>query len=279
MSDNAPLSLLGDQVHRLDRDRFVTTLFAPADRREALFALHAFNIEVAQIRELVREPLLGRIRLQWWRDSLASRRAGQHVAHPVVDALGNAIDEFNLAPELFERFLTTRERDLLPEPLADMDALLSYADGTAGTVNSLALQVLGVSGAPADDVARSLGVAWGLTGLMRAFAFHARQGRVFLPLQSLAAEGKDMPALSKPSPGLASSARIIAREAMGHLAKARRWRRDLPRAAMPVLLTGRLAQSYLKALQKADFNLFDPVWSAPRPQPLGLFWRWLLGSC
>src|ERR1700759_2884419 len=54
-----------------DRDRSQTALFAPAERRDALFALYAFNYEVARIRESVREPMLGLIRLQWWRDALA----------------------------------------------------------------------------------------------------------------------------------------------------------------------------------------------------------------
>jgi NADH dehydrogenase [ubiquinone] 1 alpha subcomplex assembly factor 6 len=64
------LSELGRMVRRHDRDRFLTTLFAPAAERQALLALYAFNHEVAKTREVVSEPMLGRIRLQWWRDSL-----------------------------------------------------------------------------------------------------------------------------------------------------------------------------------------------------------------
>ena len=57
-------------VRAADRERFLTALFAPADRRNALFALYAFNIEIARVREAVREPLAGEIRLQWWSDAL-----------------------------------------------------------------------------------------------------------------------------------------------------------------------------------------------------------------
>jgi phytoene synthase len=44
-------------------------LFAPAPRRVLLFALYAFNAEVARIAETVREPMLGAIRLEWWRET------------------------------------------------------------------------------------------------------------------------------------------------------------------------------------------------------------------
>ena len=63
------LSTLGEVVREHDRDRFRTVLFAPADRRDALFALYAFNFEVARIPETVSQPMLGQIRLKWWMDA------------------------------------------------------------------------------------------------------------------------------------------------------------------------------------------------------------------
>ena len=53
-----------------DKNRFLATLFAPQKYRRALYALYAFNLEVARTRELAREPIPGEIRLQWWRDVL-----------------------------------------------------------------------------------------------------------------------------------------------------------------------------------------------------------------
>ena len=53
-----------NQVRQHDRDRYLTALFAPPARRPGLFALYAFNLEVAKVREAVSEPMLGHIRLQ-----------------------------------------------------------------------------------------------------------------------------------------------------------------------------------------------------------------------
>src|SRR6202045_4412867 len=66
------LSPVAALVRRHDRDRFQTVLFAPAARREALFALYAFNYEIARVRESVTEPMLGRLRLEWWREIIAA---------------------------------------------------------------------------------------------------------------------------------------------------------------------------------------------------------------
>src|ERR671936_425398 len=75
-ADTDRLSPVAALVRRHDRDRFQTALFAPAARREALFALYAFNYEIARVRERVREPILGRIRLEWWRETIAAAYEG-----------------------------------------------------------------------------------------------------------------------------------------------------------------------------------------------------------
>jgi phytoene synthase len=46
-------------VREGDKDRFLATLFAPQKYRRALHVLYAFNLEVARIRELARDPMPG----------------------------------------------------------------------------------------------------------------------------------------------------------------------------------------------------------------------------
>lgn len=279
MSSPANLSLLAEQVRRLDRDRFVTTLFAPVERREALFGLYAFNIEVAQIREMVREPLLGRIRLQWWRDTLDELRAGRVVAHPVAQALGTAFTQFSVSRAPFDQLLSARERDMEVEPPVDLAALEAYVEGTAGAITITGLEILGVRDPDALAAARSVGIAWGLTGLLRAVPFHAAAGRLYLPASLLADRGlsHDDVLASRNGPELAAVARTLAGVARDHLDAARRRKRHISRVALPGLLTAPLAERYLGALAKNGFNLFDRTWSMPRPHPLRLGWAILKG--
>ncbi|HEY0836196.1 MAG TPA: squalene/phytoene synthase family protein, partial [Azospirillum sp.] len=182
------LSYCGQQVRKYDNDRFLTCLFAPADRRDHLFALYAFNLEVAKTREVVSEPLLGQMRLQWWRDSIgAVYGEGALPQHEVVRPVAAAVEAHGLTRGHFDTLIDAREADLDDEPPASLECLVNYAEVTATPLVRLALEVLGVRGDAAADAARHAGIAHALTGILRAVPFHARQGRVMLPADRLEA--------------------------------------------------------------------------------------------
>jgi len=79
---------------------FLAALFAPGEHRGALYALYAFNIEITRVRESIREPLAGEIRLQWWNDAIAGKAAGDVEANPVAAALLAAVARYRLPSEL-----------------------------------------------------------------------------------------------------------------------------------------------------------------------------------
>src|SRR4030095_16474995 len=117
-----------EQVRRFDRDRYLTALFARPQARADLMALYAFNLEVAKTRELVREPMMGLMRQQWWRDCLAKIYAGNERRHQVVQPLAAAIRRHRLDRAPFDRLLDAREHDLGETPPADLPALVGYVD-------------------------------------------------------------------------------------------------------------------------------------------------------
>ncbi len=271
MPPTPALSHSAQQIRLYDRDRFVTGLFAPAARREDLFALYAFNLELAKLREVVREPMMGQIRLQWWRDAVAAIAAGaESPPHPVALPLAEAMRRRGLAEATLQRLIDSREADLDDQPPADMAALERYADDSSATVTDLALAVLGADSAAARQAGRHLGIAWALTGLLRAVPFHAGLGRLALPLDRLVAHGvaPHQVLAGKPSPGLQQVARDIAELARDHLRRARAAK--VERQAIPALLPGRLADGYLAALHRVDYALFAPGWAAVRPRPVML---------
>src|SRR5215207_11715913 len=83
-------------VRAADPDRYFAALFAPADKRPHLFALYAFSLEIARVREAVSDPMLGDIRLQWWRDALQGEARGDVRANPVAAALDETVVRFRL---------------------------------------------------------------------------------------------------------------------------------------------------------------------------------------
>lgn len=271
----AALSPLAAEVRRHDRDRFVTALFAPEDRREALLALYAFNLEVARTRESVSEVLLGEIRLQWWRDAIDKLYRGEELAHPVVHGLAAVIRDYKPNGALFDRLIDARAADLADEPPTTLQALEDYAEGTSSTLVALALDVLGERGEAAQRLSRAAGIGWGLVGLLRAAPFHASMRRVYLPADLLARHQltvEDVIA-NRPPPGVAQIAEIVAARAQQHLDEARRMQNDLPRKARSPLLIVPLGETYLGRLRSARFDLADRQWSAVRPPMLKLAFR------
>jgi len=252
----ACLSYCARQVRRLDYDRFLCALFAPAEGREALFALYAFNAEVARIREAVSEPLLGQVRLQWWRDAVAGIYAGTPPRHQVARPLAEAVERFSLDRAPFERLLDARAFDIEDGAPADLKALVAYAEDTSATLTALSLDILGARDEAARRAGRHIGIAWALTGLARAVPFHAGARRVYLPATLCRDAGVDFQDLFRlrPGPGLTHVVAEIADTARRHLDVARRGRGS--RRALPALLPAVLAEGYVERLRKAGFNPF-----------------------
>lgn len=269
-----PLSLVGEEVRRHDRDRFMTALFAPADRREDLFAVYAFNAEVASIREKVNEPMIGFMRLQWWRDTLDGIYGGGTAppGHPVALALAEAVKRRDLPRQPFDAILDGREQDMSDEPPPDRAALLAYARATGGGVQCLAAHVLGGTDAETAHTAEEVGTAWSMVGLLRAAAFHASQNRVYLPASDLASHGagREVVVAGVPHAAVAAVAQELGGEAARRLAEARSRRGRARAAAVPALLPAVLADGYLRRLRRLGWNVFHPDMRLVDPKPVRL---------
>ena len=112
-------------VRAADRDRYIATLFAPAEHRGALHALYASNVEITRVRELAREPLAGEIRMQWWSDVLAGERREEAGANPVAAALIETIARHGVAADKLADLIEARRFDLYDEPMASIADLES----------------------------------------------------------------------------------------------------------------------------------------------------------
>lgn len=255
-------------VRRHDHDRFLASLFVPADRRAAVWALLAFNLEIARVREAVSQPIIGQIRLQWWRDALDEIYTGKPPRrHETVEPLAAAIEAHRLTRSHFDAMIDGREFDLADEPPADLAALERYLEKTSSRLIDLELEILGVVAPAAFEAARSAGIAWGLIGLVRALPFHAAHGRLYLPADLLADAGIDRDALlaGRGSAAVAPVVKRLADRAAEHLAEVRRIRPAVPRAAIPALLPARTARLYVRRLARTRHDPFDRRVNAPDP--------------
>jgi phytoene synthase len=255
-------------VRAADRDRFLASLFAPPERRDALQALYAFNVEVARVREAAREPLPGEIRLQWWSDVLNGERSEEARAHPVASALLTTITRHGLVVSTLTNLIEASRFDLYDDPMATVGDLEAYAKSRSSVLFALAAQILG--GVGAEIAAGPAGMAHAIGGLLHAFPLHAARRQLYVPIELLERHKvlqQDIFA-GKSSAGLKaalSDLRALARE---HLRAAHRRVAALPRPIIPAFLPVALVRPSLDRLERSD-----PF--APREIPA---WRrqWLI---
>ena len=150
----------------------------PGPRREALFALYAFNYEIARVREAVTQPMLGpNPAAMVAREHRCGLRRGARRHHIVVEPLTAVIRACALTRAHFERMIDAREGDLAEVPSASLAAMEDYAEATSATLVYLALEGLTVCEPAAHKAGFHVGIGYALAGLLRAMPFHARAGR------------------------------------------------------------------------------------------------------
>jgi len=259
-------------VRGFDRDRYIADLFAPAGRRDAMFALHAFNAEVARVREAITNPLAGEVRLQWWSEALIGGARGDIRANPVAAALLDAIETYNLPRQTFFSLLDARVFDLYDDPMPSVNDLEGYAGETSSALIQLATMILsGVAERSTAEAAGHAGVAYAITGLLRAFPHHARRGQCYVPLDVLKVHGltRDDAVSGLATPALRAALgdmRVLARK---HYEMALAALSGLDPVILPAFLPLALVPGDLDRMAKPH----DPFKDVPAQPPLARVWR------
>jgi phytoene synthase len=257
-------------VRAADRDRFIASLFAPADRRPALQALCAFDAEVARVREVAHTALPGEIRLQWWSEVIARERDGEANAHPVASALLATMEKFQLRRELLLDLIEARRFDLYEDPMPTLAELETYLRRTSSSLISLAATIL--AGAEFEAVTAPAGIASGLAQILRAFPLQVARRQLFLPVDMLERHKIHLHDVfaGRSSPGLAAAFAELRDVACRHLATAGQELKALPHQAVPALLPLAVVRPWLDRSERRD--PFTPVELAPWRRQW-LIWR------
>ncbi|SOC38248.1 phytoene synthase [Rhizobium subbaraonis] len=259
-----------------DRDRYLACLLAPPDKRGPLAALYAFNAEIARVRDVVREPLPGEIRLQWWRDTLEGTGEGDAAANPLAAGVLRCITEHRLPVAVLTDMIEARIFDLYDDPMPDRAALEGYAGETASALIQLASLVLNPEKAPQSaDVAGHAGVAQAIAGILLLLPLHRRRGQIYIPADLLEATGLGAEGLLAGTDRARAASTVEAFAGLGreHLKKAAAAGKVAPenRAAfLPVAMARHVFDRAEKAGARAlDHAVVPPQW---RRQ----WWMWRL---
>ena len=223
-----------------ERDRYLAALLAPARARADLIALAAFAGEIARIPVFVSEPMIGEIRLQWWRDTLDRVAAGETGAgHPVADAIGPALARNSLSVERLHGLIDAHAARLVDAPFAGETALASNLSATEAAQFALAARMIGAGSADAEhDLIEAAGQAYGRARLLMELPATLAEQRCLLPLDRLAAHGVSIAELGGRDDrhGLAAAVREISASAVAALTRVEVGWRGLPWSVRSALL-------------------------------------------
>lgn len=225
MDTQDALAACAAHVERGDPDRFLAVMATPPAARPGLFALYAVNLEVARAPWVTREPLLARMRLQFWRELVTGERPP---THEFAAPMRTLIADRHLDTGLLLAMIDAREAEIgTKAPFADTAALWRYLDDGAGGLLALAVQVLADIGAEARDAALALGAAQGLANYLMAVPALEAAGRLPLP------------------DGRPEAIAALARTGLVRIEAARPGLRAVPPPARPALLAAWRARAIL----------------------------------
>jgi phytoene synthase len=276
-SGEASRASVREAVRAHDIDRYLSALLAREPARSDLMTLYAFAAEIVRIPNLVSDPLLGEIRLQWWRDALSrscgnGEAAAARTGAPLADALADVARRHRLPPGLLIGMADARSFDLAREPMPDAQALRAFLAKTEGALFNLAARVLGAQESAAlERASEAAGDAVGLVRVLCSIARDRARGLCRIP-RTLLEDEEASPTDLLAGEQAEAVAHVVARMATRALARheeAARAVAGLAPAVLPAFLPLVMVPRYLDRLaapghrplvREVEINPFTRVW-------------------
>ncbi|KAI6014862.1 hypothetical protein PISMIDRAFT_400767, partial [Pisolithus microcarpus 441] len=254
-----------DFVRKHDYESFLTSQLYPQLYRPGYYALRAFYIELATIKEAVSQTTLGQGRLVFWRNAIKDIFKNAPPRHPVAIALHQTTQNSHLAQYHFQRMIEAREEELFSPTHLTVESMTAHAESTSSTFFYLVLSMLRQESAIFSHAASHLGVAQSFATFLRAFPFHASRGVMVIPAEITAKHGvKQQEVFSKraTSKELEDAVFELATIANDNLITAREMFKEtggkVPQAVMPLFSAAIPAMSVLTRLESVNFDVFHP---------------------
>lgn len=248
---------LNDLVRQIDEDRWLATRFAPREARARLISLYALIYEIARTAEVVSEPALGAIRLQWWREAIDEVFEGQTPRpHPAIQGLAEMAALLRPESAQLTAMIDARASDFEIQPFAGWTELEAYVDSTAGSVMVLAALIAAPDHGLTPqyrDLMRQAGRVWGYAGLVRALPFWTQKRRTFFPEKLTSHVGLSQADLfsGRTSHGVSAAARAVLDRASHAQREVRRLVHNAPKDLFAAYGYVALVPLYLQAMDRA----------------------------
>ncbi len=254
----------------------------PSEQRRGIESVYAF---CRAIDDLTDEGPIDRERsaaaLREYRREIALCYDGEPTLGATRD-LKAAVQRFGIPRQPLEDLLDGVEMDLRLSRYSCFDELRLYCSRVASAVGLICLPIFGCRDPRSRTYAVDLGIALQLTNILRDLKADAARGRIYLPLDEMAAAGYSQAELLQGArtPAYLALMRQQADRAHRYFQSAAS---GLPEPDRPRLLTAEVMRAiYLRLLRRIErrgFRVFDRRITVPRLTQLGLALRaWLLGD-
>jgi 15-cis-phytoene synthase len=254
----------------------------PEPRRNAICAIYAFMRKADDLSDdesLSRESR--RHNLQQWQSAWHNAAAGASTDDPVFIAVRDAIQRYSIPLSLLDELIAGTTSDLKANPTDAPDTYATFADLyqycylVASVVGLVCIRIFGYTDPAAEKLAEETGVAFQLTNILRDVAEDAERGRVYLPLEELAAHNVSLDAIlhrKKGAPPSAIERALLAEigaRAENYYASARKLLPLIDRESRPALwVLVKIYRGLLKRIRRADYDVFSRRVSVPSFQKL-----------
>jgi phytoene synthase len=249
-------------------------LVLPARKRDALSAVYAFMRRADDISDDPEIPIeQRREKLSQWMCSFRRIVEGERTDDPVLFALADAQQKFNIPLELLEKLVRGTAMDVPEQPYLKassgfellapkiqyetFDQLYDYCYHVAAVVGLVCIRIFGYRDPKAEKLAEETGVAFQLTNIIRDVKEDAQMGRVYLPREDLARFDLDSKSLTNGA-GPASFRKVLefeADRARKYYASAAELMPLIDEESQPALWT--LVEIYRRLLEKIAARNYD----------------------
>ena len=161
IENSAAIEFCRTLVKKDEPERYFISLFGPKNIQASLWSIFAFDSELSRIKNVVSEPMIGKIRLQWWREALEKLEGHKGRGHYILQALQTLLAQNAIQISDLMSLVDAREIEFEDTASCDMEKILKYADSTLGLLTELSARI---SSCGSDDInwARKIGTSWGL---------------------------------------------------------------------------------------------------------------------
>ncbi|XP_017886003.1 NADH dehydrogenase (ubiquinone) complex I, assembly factor 6 [Ceratina calcarata] len=271
-----PATYCSELVRKNDYENFLCTLLLSPEIRAAAFAIRAFNVEVAQVKDQVSNHMIGEMRLKFWNDALNNTYKGNPPQSPVMLELHRILQKHSLSKHYFKRLIDIRLEKLHEYLFHDIAEIERYAEYSNSSIYYLLLQAHGINDMNADHAASHLGKAHGIVNLVRSVPYNAMKRVNMLPQDILMKHSVSTEAVlqGSSSKNLENVIYDVASCGKLHLDAAISLKSKVEKKGKTIFLPIICLQKYFDELRKADFNIFDArLQRKDNLLPLHLYWK------